>query len=89
MQHIIFILARRKGRHCLLKIHPFSFVGKDEFYTAGEPLGFMCFCGMSFGESIFKGLRFQQVFSAMAGKIVAYIVIANWAKNASIIGLVC
>ena len=63
------------------KIHPFSHAGEDKFFSAGEHLGFMNFSGMRFGAAICYDLRFPEIFSAMARKIDAFVVIANWPKK--------
>jgi omega-amidase len=63
------------------KIHPFSFAGENKFYTPGQHLGFMDISGMRFGAAICYDLRFPEIFSAMARKIDAFIVIANWPKK--------
>lgn len=70
------------------KIQSCSFAGEDRFCSAGEHLSFMHISGMRFGMAICYDLRFPEIFSAMARKIDAFIVIANWPKNALIIGIV-
>jgi len=63
------------------KTHPFSFAGEASCYKAGERLGLMRIAGMSFGAAICYDLRFPEIFSVMAKKVDAFIVIANWPKK--------
>lgn len=63
------------------KTHPFSFADENKFFTPGQHLGFMDISGMRFGAAICYDLRLPEIFSAMARKIDAFIVIANWPKK--------
>lgn len=63
------------------KTHPFSYAGEDTFYVTGKALGLMYFSGLRFGAAICYDLRFPEIFSAIARKIDAFIVIANWSKK--------
>ena len=63
------------------KIRHFSFAGGNKICTAGENLGFMRFSGMRFGAASGYKSRFPGIFSVMARKIDAFIVIANWTKK--------
>lgn len=60
------------------KIHPFSVVGEDEVYEAGESLNFIGIKGIKLGASICYDLRFPELFSQMALQCVGAICIANW-----------
>lgn len=60
------------------KIHPFSFVGEDRVFTAGDALGFVELPGLCLGASICYDLRFPELYAAMAPRCAGAICIANW-----------
>ena len=60
------------------KIHPFSFTGEDQFYSAGSDLKTFVFNNVTIGLSICYDLRFPEMFSALASKADIVVNIANW-----------
>ncbi len=63
------------------KIHPFSFVGEDHIFEAGEKLLKMQIDEFFFGFSICYDLRFPELYSALAIDCDVLINIANWPKR--------
>ncbi|MCB1159286.1 MAG: carbon-nitrogen family hydrolase, partial [Leptospiraceae bacterium] len=61
-----------------LKNHPFSFVGEEKFYTAGEELCCFDYKGFSLSLLICYDLRFPEIFRRSAGQTDLYLLIANW-----------
>ena len=60
------------------KVHPFSFVGEEKVFTAGEGMGFVNLPEIRIGASICYDLRFPELYSAMANQCQGAICIANW-----------
>jgi len=61
------------------KIHPFSFVGEDQYYSAGTELKSVVFEGVRFGFSICYDLRFSNLYAALMKQETDCIInIANW-----------
>lgn len=60
------------------KIHPFSFAGEDQHYTAGDHLVTVAVEGLRITLFVCYDLRFADEFWATAQDTDAYIVAANW-----------
>lgn len=73
-------LATREGETNVLyaKTHPFSFVGENSVFQAGNTLGLASVGDLRIGCSICYDLRFPELFSVMAPRCNAMINIANW-----------
>lgn len=63
------------------KIHPFSYSGEDEHYTAGDKLCHTETDGVGIGGYICYDLRFPEIFSAARDENEAVMVIANWPEE--------
>ena len=73
-------LARPDGSAIRIydKIHPFSFVGEDRVFGAGEGVTVVEVDGVRLGVAICYDLRFPEIYSAMADRCDAVVTIANW-----------
>lgn len=60
------------------KIHPFSVVGEDRCYTAGDSLAFCTIDGVTVCPFICYDLRFPELFQAASERADLFIVAANW-----------
>ncbi|MCP3960509.1 MAG: carbon-nitrogen family hydrolase [bacterium] len=67
--------------HRYRKIHPFSYAGEHEHYTAGEELTSVTIEGLRFTLFICYDLRFADEFWATAGETDVYLVVANWPET--------
>lgn len=65
-----------KGEYA--KIHPFSFAGEDQFYTAGDRLVTVNLQTVRIGLTICYDLRFPELYSALAKDCDLIVNIANW-----------
>lgn len=63
------------------KLHPFTFVGEEKVFLAGNSLGYVNFPDVRLGTSICYDLRFPVMFSLMASKCFGVICIANWPQS--------
>jgi len=63
------------------KIHPFSFVGEDKYFNAGNSLTIVNFMNHKIGLTICYDLRFPELYSAYAKKCDILVNIANWPKK--------
>lgn len=63
------------------KIHPFSFVGEDRFFQAGNSLAKMQIKEFTLGFSICYDLRFPELYSALGKDCEVLVNIANWPKR--------
>ncbi len=63
------------------KIHPFSLLGEDKVYTAGDRLVVIELDGFHIGLTICYDLRFPELYSALAKRCDAIINIANWPEK--------
>ena len=66
-----------------VKIHPFSFSGEDEHFTAGNQTAVFTFAGVRFGLFICYDLRFPEIFRAVAAEVDVMVVAANWPEKRS------
>jgi omega-amidase len=64
-----------------VKIHPFSFVGEDNYFQAGDRLSTMQAGELKLGFSICYDLRFPELYSALAKDCEVLVNIANWPKR--------
>jgi predicted amidohydrolase len=64
-----------------VKIHPFSFSGEDEHFTAGNQTAVFTFAGVRFGLFICYDLRFPEIFRAVAAEVDVMVVAANWPEK--------
>jgi predicted amidohydrolase len=60
------------------KIHPFSFAGEHEHYTAGDRFLTTEICGLRTSVFVCYDLRFADEFWQLAGDTDLYVVVANW-----------
>lgn len=60
------------------KIHPFSFAGEEAHYESGERIAIAALDDVAFGLSICYDLRFPELYTAVAERVQALLVIANW-----------
>ncbi len=60
------------------KIHPFSFVGEENFLQRGDALSCAVVGELRLGCSICYDLRFPEPFSVLAATCNAFVNIANW-----------
>jgi predicted amidohydrolase len=60
------------------KLHPFTNAGEERSYEAGEALVVADVGGVRFGLSICYDLRFGGMYDALADRVDAYLVVANW-----------
>jgi len=80
--NVLCIATPENGSKVLYKkIHPFSYVNEDKLYASGNELGIINLKNISIGLTICYDLRFPELYSAMAKKVDAIIVIANWPKS--------
>ena len=61
-----------------VKIHPFSFSGEDDSFTAGSQTAAFSFAGLNFGLFICYDLRFPEIFRAVAADVDVMVAAANW-----------
>ena len=64
-----------------VKVHPFSFSGEDEHFTAGNQTAVFTFAGVRFGLFICYDLRFPEIFRAVAAEVDVMVVAANWPEK--------
>ncbi len=64
-----------------VKIHPFSYSGEDNYFSAGNELKTFDFGDMKFGISICYDLRFAEIYGAMSEYAHVMIVPANWPEK--------
>ncbi len=64
-----------------VKIHPFSFSGEDEHFTAGNQTAIFTIAGIRFGLFICYDLRFPEIFRAVAADVDVMVVAANWPEK--------
>jgi predicted amidohydrolase len=60
------------------KLHPFSHAGEDRHFESGDRSAIVAVADVAFGLSICYDLRFPEVYSAVAERVSALLVIANW-----------
>jgi len=60
------------------KVHAFSPAGEDSCYESGDRVAIAAVDDVAFGLSICYDLRFPELYSAMAERVRAMLVIANW-----------
>ena len=60
------------------KIHPFSFAGEDQIFTAGDKISFFRLNELSIGLTICYDLRFPELYSALRKHCNLIVNIANW-----------
>jgi len=66
---------------CYTKIHPFSFVGENKYFNAGNQLSIIKFNDFNIGLTICYDLRFPELYSALAKNCDIIINIANWPEK--------
>jgi predicted amidohydrolase len=79
--HNMLVLAGPDGSvHRYAKVHPFSYGGEDEHYTAGELAGVVTIDieGLRVTPLICYDLRFAYLFWDVAPVTDCYVVVANW-----------
>lgn len=64
-----------------VKIHPFSYGGENQHYTAGSQTAVFSFAGHRFGLFICYDLRFPEIFRAVAADADVMVVAANWPEK--------
>lgn len=64
-----------------VKIHPFSYSGENDCYTAGSRTAVFSFAGHTFGLFICYDLRFPEIFRAVAADADVMVVAANWPER--------
>lgn len=64
-----------------IKIHPFSFVGENEFFIAGEKIETCCIENIHFSTFICYDLRFPNLFQVLSSDISVVIIPANWPSS--------
>lgn len=77
-------LAMVKGDNLVMdyaKIHPFSYSGEDQIYTAGTQLCQAKVKDMHIGGYICYDLRFPEIFSSARDRYDTILVIANWPEE--------
>jgi predicted amidohydrolase len=76
------VLAGPEGEiHRYRKIHPFSYAGEHEHYTAGEEHVTVEVEGLSITLFVCYDLRFADEFWATARQTDLYLVVANWPET--------
>lgn len=74
-----FILAGPTGElHRYSKVHPFSYSGEDEHYSAGAETITIDVKGVNITPFVCYDLRFADLFWDVAEETDCYVVIANW-----------
>lgn len=74
-----FVLAGPAGQvHRYAKLHPFSYAGEHEHYSAGSDSITVDIDGLRVTPFICYDLRFADVFWARAAETDCYLVVANW-----------
>jgi predicted amidohydrolase len=74
-----FILAGPGGElHAYSKVHPFSYSGEDEHYSAGRAVITVDVRGVRVTPFICYDLRFADLFWDAATETDCYVVVANW-----------
>lgn len=74
-----FVLAGPDGtRHRYRKIHPFTYGGEADAYTAGSQLVTVTVEGIRFSLFVCYDLRFADEWWQLARASDAYLVVANW-----------
>lgn len=74
-----FVLAGPAGQvHRYAKLHPFSYAGEHEHYSAGAQSITVDIEGVRVTPFICYDLRFADVFWERAGETDCYLVVANW-----------
>jgi predicted amidohydrolase len=77
--HNTFLLASPAGElHRYRKIHPFTFAGEHEHYDAGTEHVVVDIDGLRCGLFVCYDLRFANEFWALATRVDAFFVVANW-----------
>jgi predicted amidohydrolase len=74
-------VAYDRNGDCLakyIKLHPFSFVGENQYYIAGENTIIFNIEGMAASIFICYDLRFPEAFRRVAKYVQTIFVIANW-----------
>lgn len=64
-----------------VKIHPFSFSGENNYFTAGDRTAVFTFSGRTFGLFICYDLRFPEIFRAVSAEAEVLVVAANWPEQ--------
>ena len=64
-----------------VKIHPFSYGGENQHYTAGSQTAVFSCAGHRFGLFICYDLRFPEIFRAVAADADVMVVAANWPEK--------
>ena len=79
--NLIFVdhLGRVKNRYT--KIHPFSFVGEDEYYIKGNNLSIADLDNHKIGLTICYDLRFSEIYDLLAKESDIIVNIANWPRK--------
>ena len=74
-----FLLAGPTGElHRYSKVHPFSYSGEDEHYSAGSETITVGVKGVNVTPFVCYDLRFADLFWAVAEETDCYVVVANW-----------
>ena len=74
-----FLLAGPSGElHRYAKVHPFSFSGEDEHYSAGDEVITVPVKGVNVTPFVCYDLRFADLFWDVAEETDCYLVVANW-----------
>ena len=60
------------------KIHPFSFAGEDQYFSAGSEVLTFSWRGVNITPLVCYDLRFPEVFRSSVGKTDLFTVIGNW-----------
>jgi predicted amidohydrolase len=77
--HNTFLLASPSGSlQRYRKIHPFTFAGEHEHYDAGAEHVVADIDGVRCGLFVCYDLRFANEFWALASRVDAFLVVANW-----------
>ena len=64
-----------------VKIHPFTYSGENQYYTAGSKTAVFTFSGHTFGLFICYDLRFPEIFRTVAADVDVMVVAANWPEK--------
>jgi omega-amidase len=63
------------------KIHPFSFAGEDQYFSAGSEVLTFAWRGVNITPLVCYDLRFPEVFRSRVGKTDLFAVIGNWPSS--------
>ncbi len=72
------------GGRCIAeytKIHPFSYLGEDKYFIAGNEIVIFDIEGIPSSVFICYDLRFPEIFRKVAGDVHLIFVIANWPSS--------